>query len=200
MLDAAGFRKTEICINEWHYLITWAGVQSSASSDMRKMVIDGKTGMNNIDSAAFNLAVLAGWQKGPLDTGFYYGANIDGNWGIRDTDRKFNKSFYSMKMFGRIMAGYASRVKSENRFVTIHTLGAISADGKKGCLLVDDYRGERTMLEIKVKGLAKARNFQAVILDDTHDLTPVPATYRDGKLTLVKHEYGSAAFLVTFDL
>lgn len=199
MLDNLGFRNVETCIDEWHYLVTWHGFWKVKGVDLYRMVTEGRSGINGIDGGVFNLAVLSGWQSTPLDRAFYYGSTVDGTWGFRDGNRKFNKNLYSMKMYGTVMK-YAVRVSAERRFPNIYPLGALSADGTKGCLLVADLRGERMTVELTVHGLENAKNLSAVILDDAHDLVPVPVIRNGSRLTLVKNDCSSSAFLIQFDL
>ncbi|MCI7643196.1 MAG: hypothetical protein MST10_02410 [Lentisphaeria bacterium] len=206
-LDNLGFKNTELCINEWHYIVSWDGVQASASTDMRLRAMSGPCGLHGIDSGCFNLAVLTGWQDQPLDSGFYYGAALDGSWGFRDEFRKENKNSYSMKMFGRLLAEAEDRVATspsnaetlqENKNVFI--LGAWAKDGKSAKLLVTDYRGEDSTIELDIVGLENTRYISAVILDQQHDLVPVPVIWHNNHLTLTKNGYGSAAFYISFEL
>ena len=85
-LDSLGFKKTETIINEWHYLVTWWGLHREVTPQRHQLGYNKDTGLWSIESAVFNLAVLAGWQKTALDAGFYYGAAPYGAWGFHDSD------------------------------------------------------------------------------------------------------------------
>lgn len=211
LLDEHGWKNIETCVNEWHYVFGWQGIQSSSSWQGYRRAIDGPCGVNQIDSAAFNLAVLAAWQSEPLDTGFYYGANPESPaWGFRN-ERKLNKSFFSMKMFGEIMATCTKRVYSASGAYradgsewnyggkTVYTLAALSDDEKTGMLLVSDYRGERESLELDVAGMEDAKSVSAILLDENKDYAPVSVIWNGRKLILPKETQGSCAFLVTFE-
>ena len=197
-LDGRGYTETKLVLNEWHYLVTWQGVQSSASPELRRRTLHGPAGINEIDSAAFNLAVLSEWQKGPLDIGCYYGASVNSlTWGWYTSDNELNKSFYSMKLFGQIVHGCEDRVETECHKKGLYLLGAFSKDHEEETLLVTDYRGTDETLEIDVKGIPVESRVEVRILDDRHNIVPAAFTWHDGHLTLVKNDRNSAAFLVT---
>lgn len=198
-LDARGYTGTETCINEWHYLISWHGVQSSASTDMRIRAMQGPCGLYGIDSGCFNLAVLTGWQDQPLDSGYYYGAGISGAWGYMDGNNKETKNSFSMKMFGRFLAEAENKVACERNCKTVYAIGAFAKDGRDGKLLVTDFRGGSSTIEIEVEGMEDVKNVSAVILDNERDLVPVPVIWQKNQLILTKKDQGSAAFYVTFE-
>ena len=201
-LDDRGFTKTELCMNEWHYIVSWDGVQSSASYDMRIRAMSGPCGMFGIDSACFNLAVLSGWQDGPLDSAYYYGAALDGTWGFRDEFRREHANSYSMKMFGRLLDEADEKVKADvcqSGFTrTVYVLAAMAKNGKDGKMLVTDYRGASETLEIEVEGMENAKDVSAILLDKEHNLSLVPVIWKENRLTLLKNYNGSAAFYITF--
>ena len=80
---------------------------------------------------------------------------------------------------------------------TITTFAARNAAGKKA-LLVVDYGGTNRHLELDVKGVDPGVKATCTLLDHTHDLEPHDVSFKDGKLALVKPDFHSAAFLVTF--
>jgi len=196
-LDERGFRDTELCINEWHYVLTWEGLHSKVTEESFKRATLGSTGVFGIDSAAFNLAVLSGWHDTPLDSAFYYGAGEVGTWGFRTPMMGWNKNYYSMKMFGEIVTEYPIRIETASSCNSVYLLGALSEDRRRGCLLVTDYRGERNALVVAVSGMAGAE-VSAVLLDDANDLAPVPVKQAGETLILHKNGNGSAAFLLSF--
>ena len=199
LLDEMGFPKCRTVINEWHYIVSWDGIHGASSVERIKKAHSGPSAHNGIDSAVFNLAVLAGFQNTCLDQAYYYGSGARGNWGYKDGLGLFNKSYYSLKLFGEIVAGYADKVAAMTPAPSVTVFAAKSADGRKGCLLVADYRG-RGRLAVDVKGVAHPKNVKAVVLDHTRDLEPVVVDWKDGRLTLPRKDANSAAFLVTFDL
>ena len=200
LCDEFGFKKCELILNEWHYILTWDGVHGSNSTPaMVKRALDGPTGHNNIDSAAFTLTSLAKFQFSKLDQAYFYGCAHQGNWGYMDQYKMFNKNWYACKLFGEIVKDFPQICASSSAAQTITTLAVKSADGKKSGLLVVDYRGTNQVLSIEVKGMAKAKYVSAIVLDDTRDNFPCEVGWRDGVLTLVKPDKNSAAFFVTFE-
>ena len=84
---------------------------------------------------------------------------------------------------------------------TITTLAARSEDGRKAALLLTDYRGTDQVIEVAVNGgdgeIENVTHVSAIVLDDTRDNFPCEVSWRDGRLTLVKPDKNSAAFLIT---
>ena len=200
LCDSYGFKKCELILNEWHYILTWDGVHGSNSTPaMVKRAVDGPTGHNNIDSAAFTLTALAKIQSSKLDQAYFYGCSHQGNWGYMDQYKQFNKNWYACKLFGEIVKDFPKMCASASSAPTVTTLAVKSADGKKSGLLVVDYRGTDQVLTIDVKGVAKAKYVSAVVLDYTRDNFPCDVGWRDGRLTLVKPDKNSAAFFITFE-
>ena len=200
LLDELGFTETELCINEWHYLTSWEGISVLAPADLRDSAMNSTFGMHGIDSACFNLAVLSGWQDGPLDSAFYYGASPFGPWGFRDGNCRENKNSFSMKMFGRLLFEAEEKVESArcNLPNTVYTLAAKAKNGNDGILLVTDYRGEGETVEIEVNGMEDAVSVSAEVLDNDHNQFPARLIWDGRTLTLLKNRHGSAAFYVTF--
>ncbi len=199
LADSLGFPKIELHITEWHYFeTTWSSLAHHVTEDGFRSAMTGPEGLQGIDSAAFNLAVLTGWQDSPLDAACYYGAGIDSTWGFRDFTYILNKNYFSMRMFGDLNFHFSKRIRAKSACGSVYVLGAVSDDGKTGRLLVSDYRGEEPVLSIRVDGMENA-DVSAVILDSVHDMTPTPALWRGGVLTLAKNSPGSAAFAVTFE-
>ena len=197
-LDDAGFKDTEICINEWHYLENWEGVHQNVTVESFRAA---QKKVHGIDSGAFNTAVLSGWQYTPLDTAFYYGASWGGNWGYVTIDQQLDKNFYSMCLMGDMIRDYTELCPVENQG-SIHLMAAKSADGKSAALLVSDFQGlgASDSLEISVRGLDSAKVESVVKLDENADNEPASAQWDGKKLQLRKDAAGSAVFLVRFSL
>lgn len=196
MLAEEGFPQCGTAITEWHYLVSWDGIQKNMTPEKRRQAIEGPAGIIGIDSAAFNLAMLCAWQDSPLDLAFYYGARPKGNWGFYSL-YGYNRNFHSMVMFGEFLKNNEKRIKTVKQADTVYLLGGLSADGKQGQLLIADYRGTAETLSVKITGMDKAA-VSAERFDQDHDPEPVEVQYAKGELTLPKSGPGSAAFLVTF--
>ncbi len=197
LLKEEGFPDCETAVTEWHYLLSWDGIQSNMTSENREQVLNGPASLCGIDSAAFNLAVLCGWQDTPLDQAFYYGANPRNGWGFFSELGEPNKNFHSMCLFGEFIRVFKSRIQTRRSSGSVYLLGGVSDDGTEGRLLVSDYRGEAESLCIRIDGMDGA-TATAELLDHAHNRTAAPVEFADGRLVLPKNGPGSAAFLVTF--
>ena len=196
LLEEEGFSNCQTAITEWHYLLSWEGIQNNMSPEKRKAAMEGPASLGGIDSAAFNLAVLSGWQDEPLDQAFYYGANPIGEWGFLDGLGQGNKNFHSMCMFGEFIHNCKSRIQTRKKHENVYLSGSLADDGRQGQLLVVDYRGKADALYLKIDGMDGA-TATAEILDHEHNRTPATLNFADGTMKLHKNSPGSAAFLVT---
>ena len=200
LCDSFGFTKTELILNEWHYILSWDGIHGVNSTPaMVKRALDGPTGHNNIDSACFALSALEKFQFSEINQAYYYGCGHSGNWGYMDEYKMFNKPYYAMKLFGEIVKNFSTLcgLKEDG---TLTTMGLKSAGGKNVAVLVTDYRGTDQVIKVLVKGAEAAKHVSAVVLDDTRDLFPVDVAWRNGELTIVKADKNSAAYFVVFEL
>lgn len=203
LLDEFGFKKTRMLLNEWHYLRNgdWNGIHGGNSSPVAvRRQHEGPTGHSNIDSAAFNVFMLAKFQETALDEAYWYGSAPTGNWGWLNDDGTLNKCWYSMKLFGDFVK--AARTKVETAVnpgkPTVAAVAGLSGDGRTASLVLSDFRGRSDKLVVEVLGLDGVESVSAVVLDHTHDLVPIPVDYRDGRICLPRSDENSAAYLVTF--
>ena len=196
LLDDAGFPETELCINEWHYLETWEGIHSKITPESFRR---GQEAAHGINSAAFNIAVLSGWQYTLLDTAFYYGARWEGSWGYVTADQQLDKNFYSMCLMGDMIRDYTELCAVENRS-SVRLMAAMAADGKSAALLVSDFRGLMKSVSVKVIGLESAKIESVVRLDKESNNVPASAQWDGKELRLEKKNAGSAVFMVRFRL
>ena len=200
LCDEFGFTKTELIINEWHYILTWKGVHSrNATPEQIRRALDGPTGHNNIDSACHALTVLEKLQFSKIDQAYYYGCSHDSHWGYMDQYRVPNKIYYAMKLFGSIVRDYPT-LCGLTTDDTLTAMGLKSKDGRKVSALVTDYRGTNQVIKVSVKGAERAKRVSAVVLDNTRDLCPVDVKWSNGELTFVKEDKNSAACFITFEL
>ena len=199
LLEEEGFPNCQTAITDWHYLLSWEGIQNNMSPERRKAAMEGPASLGGIDSAAFNLAVLSGWLNEPLDQAFYYGANPIGEWGFLDPFGQGNKNFHSMCMFGEFIHNCKSRIQTQKTHGNVYLSGSLADDGRQGQLLVVDYRGTADALCLRIDGMDGA-TATAEILDHEHNRTPATVNFADGTMTLHKSGSGSAAFLVTLKM
>ena len=197
-LDGLGFKKCKLVIDEWHYIVSWDGIHGASSPDRIRQAHAGPSAHNGIDSGVFNLAVLSGFQNSCLDQSYFYGSGAKGSWGWKNGYGEYNKSYYSLKIFGDIVMDFTQKVAATaGSETTVSAFAGLSADGKKAFVLVADYRG-RFPLVAHVKGLDNARVEKAIVLDHTRNNEPVEVTWRNGTLTLPRKDRNSVAFYVVF--
>ena len=103
-----------------------------------------------------------------------------------------------MCIFGKLLGCFEKKIKTQKIADNIYLQGGVSDDGKTGMLVVADYRGSTTSLELKVEGMDGA-NIKVEYLDQENMLTLIDATFRNNVLTLPKKNIGSAAFVIYFD-
>ncbi len=203
LLDSFGFTQTEVSINEWHFRQDWSGVTAGAPRDLVRYTMNGPLGHCNIQSGVFNLAVLIGWQDEPLETACYYGAGPDGAFGYRDHEHRWNKCFYSMRMFGEFVTQYMHKVKvdvSAGSKRNIYAIGALSEDAERAAILIADYAGsEAATHSFKIQGLENYRCTESRILDNDHDMAPCPVIINGSTMILSKNDPGSAAWFIEFE-
>lgn len=194
-----GFPKCELIVNEWHYFGENYGWNELRHSDPKVVarVWDGPDGHCSIRSAAFTLATLANLQRSELDQAYFYGCRHSGTWGFKDAHEKKFKVFYALKLFGDLVRDYSDICASTSEG-TVTTLAVKNAAGRKG-LLVVDYGGTDRQIRVKVCGVASGAKASCVVLDNLNDLAPGKADFKDGELKLVKSDYFSAAYFVTFE-
>ena len=196
LLDKAGFPDTELCINEWHYLESWEGFHSKITPETFRR---SQKATHGIDSAAFNIAVLSGWQYTLLDTAFYYGSRWEGTLGYITPDQQLDKNFYSLCLMGDMIRDYTELCPVRNSN-TISLMAAKSEDEKSAALLVSDFQGELKNISVCIHGLETAEIERVVRLDEKSDNVPTSAQWDGKKLRMEKEAEGSAVFMVLFRL
>jgi xylan 1,4-beta-xylosidase len=195
LLDSLGFTHTETMINEWHYILTWEGVHHNITPEGYKKALEGAAGMFGIDSAAFNISVVAGWHDTPLDSAYYYGCG-EGTWGFVTLYKSLNKNYYSMDLIGQMMMRFPNRVGARG-VATVSLLAGTDSAGNCG-ILVADYRGAELEIPLVVTGVGEVGNLTVCLLDQSSDLKEIQAEMTGNHLVLRKQESGSAAFFITF--
>ena len=198
--DSYGFTKCELIVNEWHYFgknYNWDEMQRCDDPAVKAKIWEGPFSHNGIHSTCFTLAALANMQRSKLTEAYYYGCRHMGSWGYKDELKRKYKIYYGLKLFGQIMKDYTEICASESKDA-ITTFAVKNAAGKEA-LLVIDYGGSEFDLEFDVKGVKAGAGVKCTVLDNTHDLTEHPVKFENGKLSLHKNDFTSAAFLVEFE-
>ena len=199
LLDGYGFTECEMIVNEWHYFgyadYGWGDLQRCSDPKVKAKIWSGPRSHNGIHSACFTLATLADLQRSPLSQAYYYGCAHTGNWGFKDAGQARYKVFYALKLFGDFMKGSdVCESVSDGPYTTFAVKGT---RGEKG-LLVVDYGGTKSEIEVAVKGVPADAKAECIVLDYRHDLEPHEVTFKGGVLKIRKNDANSAAFAVGF--
>ena len=200
LCDSYGFTKCELIVNEWHYFgenYNWTDMQRCSDPKVKSRIWDGPDSHNGIRSACFTLATLANIQRSKLDQAYYYGCSHVGSWGFKDALQKKYKVFYALKLFGDIVRDYSVMCSGDTQG-PITTFAVKDPAGRKA-LLVVDYAGPSRTIVLDVKGVSPDAKVSCTLLDHLHDLEPLDIRFNSRKLTLVKPDFHSAAFLVKFE-
>ena len=195
VLDAHGFSKTELHLNEWHY---YNGGDFNGPPEQFKLFVET---MGGPDAAAYLCAVLTGWQDTPLTMGNYYtgtgvtwpGWGFYGLYGPKD----LNKCYFAMKAFN-LLTKYENRVdarKPKNE-QTIWVLAGRKENGQ-AAILVSCFKSPacRVILNVANCKIAPAK-CKVRVVDAGHDLQPLDAVRISGSEITLPKPVGSAVFLV----
>ncbi len=190
-VNECGFPNAELHLNEWHYFPMDWDRETSNDLEYHKFFYSAD-GFKGLDSAAFLCAVLAGWQDTPLNMGNYYTTTC-GSYGLFTQFTEPTKSYCGMKAFGILASecGKRFRVAAE---APVYALGGMAGSGKK-MLLVSCFKPEWKKVELVFD--RKILNTTLLLIDEKHNLEPVPVNPRGNRLEL-PFEGSSAVFLLEF--
>ena len=193
-LDKAGFRKTEIHVNEWSYLPSegWKFNSPEKDPDCIQRAceeIGGPTG------AAFIASTLIYLQDCPIDVANYYWVR-DSIWGILSQWGHKQKNYYAFKAFRSIL-DTALRVKTTpNDPATGYALLAGLRGRKQAGIMLSNFRAREADFSLQIrgwpwKGGAVCRRY---LLDYARDLTLVDEHKLEKKNTTVNMCMPAPAF------
>ena len=190
-LDRRGFTKTELHLNEWHYI----EVPNSAGI---------RNDMNGPDSAAFTGYVLSRWQDVPIDMGNFYATWIS-SYGLLDEsvklgvfDPNLNKRppYFVFIAFADLLDQTPERVRTEDR-ENVSLLAGVGSDGQKA-LLVSCYKESLPTLEIALAGTAESGKVRVKRIDFENTWTEQEVEYSDSTLKIANRE-GSFVLMITWE-
>ena len=132
-----GYPDCELVLNEWNYLLGWEPKDSLIHSYRTILSLKG---------SAYAAAVMIACQDTALDHLMYYDVRHNSYFnGIFDRiTHEPLKTYYSIFAFSDL-AELGTEVKSVAEGEGIYALAAKSADGKRGALLLTNYRNEITL-------------------------------------------------------
>lgn len=176
MLDEYGYSETELHLNEWHYAPPERWAQSTDN-------FGSIGGMNGIESAAFAVSTLIGWQDGPLTLGCYYvfGPGIYGLY--NGNNNRLFKTYFSLAAFGE-MTECTRRVRSESDDPAIKVLAGLTRNDKK-MLLISSFESDLTTVTLKLNTDAE---FLFTTVDLANDYTESETATKGTQLVFSKKD------------
>ena len=191
ILDAFGFKDTELHLNEWHYA---PGDWNARDPNFRRWLDESPEGMMGRDSAAFNLCTLIRWQDSPLDMSNWYMA-CSTMFGFRHAYGNLNKNYYSYLAFAK-MQDCPNLVATTTIDKDICVMAGHDGNGN-AAVIVSAFKHQGTEVTLRLNGVAAPKNLNAKLIDTDNDLADVAVEANGNEITLRKQP-GSAVFLLTF--
>jgi hypothetical protein len=191
-LDARGFTKTEIHLNEWRYAPGWSDLSPRQREDWTTVPAFFKRGTGG-KGAAYAAAVLITMQDEPVDMMNFYTADISpwsmfGTFGIRTPVYHAFVAFNEVvKRPGRVICSVAAEQGRPSA-----ALASLAGDGRTAVVLLSTFSAAAGPREIRVGGLSWAADarVEALLVDGDHGLEPIlpfvePAPPGDGTIVMV---------------
>jgi hypothetical protein len=152
ILDEFGFQRTEIHLNEWHYLnVGWNELRPTTREGFR--VLRAKfQGTYGAEAAAFAMAVLIQLQDTPLDVANYFCAGADTlHWSMFDEYGMPSPTYYAFRAFNEL-------TKTPMRVpvtipASIHACAGLSEDKQRAGLLLANFKNPQTRWDLSVQKL-----------------------------------------------
>ena len=174
-LNEAGYPSCELILDEWNYLLGW---------QPKEKVHHSYQALHTLKGASFAAAVMTVCQRTSLDHLMYYDARHSSYFnGLFERYTWENlKPYYAFYAFADL-ADLGTEVGVRTEGEGLYALAAKSADGKRGALLLTNYRNEITLdgkgyepEEVKIgwTGLSdKPVRVTVRLLDNEHDLSEI---------------------------
>jgi hypothetical protein len=188
-LDRYGFTKTELHLNEWHYVGGFGNLFKSRGEERRQAEVNG---MNGADGAAFTCEALTRFQDTALDMANFYTGTVLIGFGIFDSYAGRTHSYYALLAFARMLA-CSERLEAHTSCPCAATVLAGRKPDGTLCALVSCCRSSARTIDVDFGIPVKSVN--ALALDDTRRLVPVEARFENSRVTLAK-DGASTVFLV----
>ena len=137
MFDRKGFVKTELHLNEWHWMpACWSDL---GDPKMLMRWEDAPDGINGIESAAVTLRILVDLQESAVDMTDYYMAFNYGTWGLYDRKGTLRPNYWPLAWFGQLAKDARTRVAATCDDDHVSVIAGVTEDGRK-VTLVSDFR------------------------------------------------------------
>ena len=174
-LDEAGYKDTEIHLNEWHY---FPGDWHRLRCDPLYKQNMYEQEMKGFDSAAFLTTVMMLWQDTPLSYGAYYTCGTSA-WGCYMTGSNGKTpSWYGLKAYGEIVR-YPERLEATSSMKEVTVLAGEAPDGSKA-MLISAFRTGTLDFEIKLDTEVHPAKCQVLLLDQEHRLSTPESLVMEG--------------------
>ncbi len=189
LLDERGYTETELFLDEWHYFnCSWNVIMGSEGDrDFRDAVNSGDSGINGIDSAAFDACALILWQDTPLTGSCYYCTTMatDDYWSLIDGYEFPFKTYYAFRAFGELAAVTPNRIQCGRAPENFAILGGTGEGGMKQ-LLVASFKEKAASLKIRLSGVPETGTVTVESLGAGKQREPAVSdlVYTDGILDL----------------
>lgn len=211
LLDEYGFTTTETHLNEWHYVPPSGCNFPYNTVDEYQQNVNGPQGMHGIDSATLAIAAICGWHDTSLDASYFYGAGpasgSGGMYGFTTYYNGLNKNYYGFKLISDLTLDYPNRVSATGGNESQWLLAGVDETGKKGAFILVDYRGSfgdqrnyGSNITVQIDGIENPQNVKVIRLNNLENNQESDDKIENGNIILSRGWYGSAAFMVTFDI
>lgn len=174
-LDASGFAKTELHLNEWNYLPDedWSAISLAGQGPARQRWFARQGGP---EGAAFLAAVLIDLQDSPIDVANYYSGDTN-LFGLFNRYGTPKKTWYAMAAFARLLETPHRVHAVHDRPGHVAVCAATDAAGTRLSVLMAVLGGDETEATLHVSGLDPTQPRPCTILrvDADHDLEPSTA-------------------------
>jgi hypothetical protein len=174
-LDARGFTKTEIHLNEWRYAPGWSDLSPKRREDWATVPAFFKRGTGG-QGAAYAAAVLVRMQDEPVDMMNFYTADTSpwsmfGTFGIRTP---VYHAFVAFNEVATRPARAACTVAGSNGRPAA-SLAGLAEDGRSAVVLASTFNAAGGLREFRIAGLpwVAAARVEALLVDGDHALEPI---------------------------
>ena len=196
LLDKYGYKNTESILNEWNYVLDWAG-DNMIYSFLEQRKIKG---------ASFNLATMLTCQKASVDMLMYYDARPcewNGLFDFMQIGKVTTKAYYSFIIFNELYKlGRSTYAESKNE--DVYVCAAINED--KAAFAITHYnnddKNEGTEISIDIKGFSSENGIKATVYlhDGEHDLAPTDSfVYYGDKIVINRPLPNYTCYLVKLE-
>ena len=170
VLDEFGFQRTEIHLNEWHYLnVGWNELRPSTHEGFRVLRTKFQRTCG-AEAAAFATAVLIQLQDTPLDVANYFCAGADTlHWGMFDEYGVPSPTYYAFRAFNEL-------TKTPVRIpvtapASVYGCAGLSEANDRAGLLLANFKNPQTHWDLSVQKLPLSGtvHLRRYLVDERHE-------------------------------